>query len=71
MLTKTDLKAIEKIIKSTEIKLERRMDKIDKRFDKLETKLDYAINFLDRDYLKLLHRVEVIEEHLGIQPTTP
>jgi uncharacterized FlaG/YvyC family protein len=45
--------------------------RINKRFDKLERKLDYTINFLDRDYLKLLHRVEVIEERLGIEPSTP
>jgi len=42
-----------------------------KRFNKLDRKLDCAINFLDRDYLKLLQRVEKIEEHLGINPTTP
>jgi len=59
MLTKTDLNEIGKILKSTEIRL-------DKRFDKLERKLDYTINFLDRDYLKLLQRIEKIEEHLGI-----
>lgn len=59
MLTKTDLSQIEKIVKSTELRL-------NKRFEKLERKLDYAINFLDRDYLKLLDRVEKIEEHLGL-----
>ena len=64
MLTKTDLNEIGKIVKSTEVRLS-------KRFDKLERKLDYAINFLDRDYLKLLGRVEKIEEHLGISPTSP
>ena len=64
MLTKTDLNEIGKIVKSTEVRLS-------KRFDKLERKLDYAINFLDRDYLKSLQRVEKIEEHLGISPTSP
>lgn len=59
MLTKTDLNEIGKVLKSTEVRL-------DKRFDKLERKLDYTINFLDRDYLKLLQRIEKIEEHLGI-----
>jgi hypothetical protein len=59
MLSKTDLKQITKIVKSENQSLEKRMEKrfggMDKRFDKLERKLDYAINFLDRDYLKLLH----------------
>jgi uncharacterized protein YdhG (YjbR/CyaY superfamily) len=74
MLTKTDLNQITKIIKSENQSLERKMDKrfdkIDNRFDKLERKLDYAINFLDRDYLKLIHRVERIEEHLKLKPTS-
>ena len=38
------------------------------RIDRLERKMDYAINFLDRDYLKLLNRVERIEEHLNLDP---
>jgi hypothetical protein len=74
MLSKTDLKQITKIVKSENQSLEKRMEKrfggMDKRFDKLERKLDYAINFLDRDYLKLLHRVERIEEHLDLKPTS-
>lgn len=87
MLTKTDLKQIDKIftkrVKSENeiLKKEFRSEneilrkelkaEMKKGFNRLEKKLDYTINFLDRDYLKLLHRVEVIEEHLGIQPTTP
>ena len=63
MLTKGDLNEIGKIVKSTEVRLDK---KFDKGFDRLERKLDYAINFLDRDYLKLPQRVEKIEEHLGI-----
>lgn len=65
MLTKADLNQITRIVKTEGQSLEK---KINKRFDKLETKLDYAINFLDRDYLKLLHRVERIEEHLKLKP---
>ncbi len=60
MLTKTDLNEISKIVKSSEIRL-------DKRIDKLGRKLDYAINFLDRDHLKLLDRIERIEEHLNLE----
>ncbi len=67
MLTKTDLSQITKIVQSENKSLGK---KINKRFDKLERKLDYAINFLDRDYLKLLHRVERIEEHLHLEPTS-
>ncbi|MBN1169039.1 hypothetical protein JXA63_04070 [Candidatus Woesebacteria bacterium] len=74
MLTKTDLSQITKIVKSEsqslENKLNKKFDKMDKRFDKLERKLDYAINFLDRDYLKLLDRVEAIEEHLHLKPAS-
>ena len=75
MLTKTDLKQIEGIIQTettrivkTEINSLRKEMK--KGLKKLERKLDYTINFLNRDYLKLLQRVENIEEHLGIIPTT-
>ena len=56
MLTKTDLNQISKIVKSSEVV-------VTKKIERLEKKLNYAINFLDRDYLKLLHRVEIIEEH--------
>lgn len=68
MLTKTDLKQIREIVhdevKSEVTSSEKR---INKKIDKLERKMDYAINFLDRDYLKLLQRVERIEEHLNIE----
>jgi hypothetical protein len=64
MLTKTDLTQITKIVQSENKSLETKMNK---RFNKLEEKLDYAINFMDRDYLKLLHRVERIEEHLNLE----
>jgi hypothetical protein len=64
MLTKTDLIQITKIVQSENKSLETKMNR---RFNKLEEKLDYAINFMDRDYLKLLHRVERIEEHLNLE----
>ncbi|OGM09107.1 hypothetical protein A2159_00600 [Candidatus Woesebacteria bacterium RBG_13_34_9] len=67
MLTKTDLSQITNIFKAENKSLENKMNK---RFDKLDRKLDYAINFLDRDYLKLLHRVERIEEHLHLEPSS-
>jgi len=56
-----------KIVRSEIQSLEKR---INKRFDNMDRKLEYAINFLDRDYLKLLHRVERIEEHLNLEPTS-
>lgn len=47
MLTKTDLNQITKIVKSSEGRLSKEIYKIDKKLDK-------TINFLDRDYIKLL-----------------
>jgi len=68
MLTKTDLKEIDRIVeKVVTNRLDSTEKRINKRIDKLERKMDYAINFLDRDYLKLLHRVERIEEHLNLE----
>ncbi len=61
MLTKTDLNQITKIVKSSEVRLSKKIYKIDKKLDK-------AINFLDRDYIKLLERIERIEEHLTLTP---
>lgn len=61
MLTKSDLNQITKIVKDSEKRLDRKIDKIDKKLDK-------TINFLDRDYIKLLERVERIEEHLQLTP---
>jgi len=63
-----------KIVQSENKSLDKKIDnlkvKMDKRFDKLERILDYAINFLDRDCLKLLHRFEKNKEHLHLEPTT-
>jgi len=55
MLTKTDLIQIKDIVQGENQLLE---NKLGKRIDRLERKMDYAINFPDRDYLKLLNRVE-------------
>lgn len=63
MLTKKDLNLITKIVKTSE-------ERINKKIDKIDRKLDKAINFLDRDYIKLLERVERIEEHLHLTPTS-
>jgi len=60
MLTKTDLNQIAKIVKSSEERLNGKIDKIDKKLDK-------AIDFLDRDYIKLLKRIERIEKHLNLK----
>ena len=61
MLTKNDLNLITKIVKTSE-------ERINKKIDRIDRKLDKAINFLDRDYIKLLERVERIEEHLHLSP---
>lgn len=68
MLTKTDLNAINKLIKTENQVLRKEMKK---GFDKLNKKLDKAINFLDRDYINLLKRVERIEQHLKLEPISP
>lgn len=75
MLTKTDLNQITKIVQNETSKIVKSENqllekKMNKKFNKLEEKLDYAINFMDRDYLKLLHRVERIEEHLNLEPAS-
>jgi hypothetical protein len=75
MLTKTNLNQISIIVQSETLKIVRSgnqilENKMNKKFDKLERKLDYALNFLDRDYLKFLYRVERIEEHLNLEPTS-
>ena len=67
MLTKTGLIQIKDIVQGENQLLE---NKLGKRIDRLERKMDYAINFLDRDYLKLLNRVERIEEHLNLEPAS-
>lgn len=67
MLTKSDLKEIDKIVSN---RLDSAEKRVNKRINKIDNKLDYAINFMDRDYLKLLHRVERIEEHLNLEPTS-
>lgn len=67
MLTKTDLKQIKDIVHEEVKSSENRLGK---RIDGLERKLDYTINFLDRDYLKLLERVERIEERLNMEPVS-
>lgn len=63
MLTKSDLSQIKEIVETSE-------KRINKKIGILERKMDYAINFLDRDYLKLLQRVERIEEHLNLEPAS-
>jgi len=68
MLTTTDLQQITKIVKTENENLRLEMRK---GFNKLDKKLEYAINFLDRDYIRLLKRVDRIEKHLGLEPLSP
>jgi len=65
VLTKSDLREINKIVKSGNKVLKGEMRG---GFAKLDGKLDKTINFLDKDYLRLLERVERIEHHLNLQP---
>ena len=65
MLTKSDLKEINKIVKPENEALRKEMKK---GFTKLDKKLDKVINFLDRDHLRLVERIERIEHHLNLQP---
>jgi len=67
MLTKTDLKQIKGIVKTENESFEKRLDR---KIEKIDKKLDFAINILDRDYIKLLERVERIEKHLQLPPIT-
>ncbi|MFH0864282.1 MAG: hypothetical protein V1858_04310 [Candidatus Gottesmanbacteria bacterium] len=83
MLTKADLQAIDKIVKS-EIAVSDRLlrgemktmgnelrGEMNNGFKRVEKKLDYISDFWDRNYLKLLQRVERIEKHLGLEPISP
>jgi len=76
MLTKTDLGNISSLVK-TEIEsankeqtaaINKKFSHLESKINRVERKLDYSINFLDRDHLKLLDRVERIEKHLKLIP---
>ncbi|MGD8744236.1 MAG: hypothetical protein PVJ52_01410 [Candidatus Woesebacteria bacterium] len=74
MLTKTDLKQIDKVF-SKRIKEEVKPIKIDIRSiksDVSEARKDVKIivNFFDKEYLEPRARVERIEEHLKLDPLT-
>ncbi len=60
---RSDMLQISKIVKTSEKRLDRKMERIDRKLDK-------AINFLDRDYIRLLERVERIEKHLQLSPVS-
>ncbi|MBU0570088.1 hypothetical protein KKB40_04935 [Patescibacteria group bacterium] len=63
-------KEIEKVVKTSEkklsVRIEKSEDRLGKKIARVDKKLDYTINFLDRDYLRLLERVERIENHLHL-----
>jgi hypothetical protein len=65
MLTTKDLKQIDNVVGKRVLASEKRLNK---KIDKIDRKLDKAINFLDRDYIRLLERVERIENHLQLEP---
>ena len=62
-LTKSDLSAIKKIVKS-EVKTG--IKPLSKKIDKLDKKFDGLFNFLDRDVSKVKVRIDHIDRHLGI-----
>ena len=65
MLTKSDFNEIGRLVKSENNALEKRLSK---RFDTLDNILDTTADFLDRDYLRILKRIERIEKHLQLKP---
>ena len=72
MLSKFDLQQITKAFKTeNEVLRNELKSEMRKGFDKLDKKLEYAINFLDRDYIKLFKRIDRIEKHLGLEPLFP
>ena len=72
MLSKSDLQQITKAFKTeNEVLRNELKSEMRKGFDKLDKKLEYAINFLDRDYIKLFKRIDRIEKHLGLEPLFP
>ncbi len=79
MLTKSDLSQIRKVVKEevkTEIaplkvkidKIETRLSSIEKEMKKIGKDIKVVVNFFDKTYLRLLKRIERIEEHLNLPP---
>lgn len=69
MLTKSDLKEIDRVVSKrikTEIKTELKPIKSD--ISKMRKDIDVLISLFDRDYVDLRNRVERIEEHLDLPP---
>ncbi len=60
MLTKEDLKAIEKILSPRFDALDKRMDKLDERMDKLEKRMDK----LEEKMVELEEKLNLLEERL-------
>lgn len=81
MLTKTDLKQIEKIVENKtsgiENKLSGKISDVEKRLTKqlksIKKDTKYTVNFLDRDQLHTEKRVQRIEDQLDLPelPRTP
>lgn len=69
MLTKSDLEAISKIVK-TELKtgLSGSEARLMKELKKVDKKLDLTINFFDKDTLSLRKRVNRVEDELELAP---
>lgn len=62
MLTKTDLHEIEKIVKSSEVRVKRELGT---KITKVQHKLEETDKFLDKDIMADRKRIIRIEEHLG------
>ena len=81
MLTKTDFKEIRKIIREevemkmnlvrtlTEVReIKDRLKNVEIKILKIQKDLKYAVNFLDKEGLRISKKVERIEKHLSLEP---
>lgn len=65
MLTKEDLKAIEKILSPRFDALDKRMDKLEERMDKLEERMDKLEKRMEEIYVELDRRICSIVDTVG------
>lgn len=70
MLTKEDLKAIEKVLSPRFDALEKRMDKLEKRMNKLEQRMDKLEKRMEEIYVELDRRICNIVDTVGEINTT-
>lgn len=66
-----DIRELSDRIKNLEIRVNSMEQGMKKEFEKVRKEVKNSVNFLDKDYVKLRKRVETIEKHLNLEPTTP